>query len=146
MDTLAEFTESPCYHADRRGFLVRLKVSGAQRRGSGWQSLAQGPLHLRRLHDARDRVDDSRGRHGRGLAGRAERARPPQGRLKLIKRGMDTKQVVARFEAERQALAMMDHPNVAKVFDAGATPGPALLRDGVRRGRADHRALRPARG
>jgi len=41
--------------------------------------------------------------------------------LKIIKLGMDTKQVIARFEAERQALAMMDHPNIAKVFDAGAT-------------------------
>ncbi len=41
--------------------------------------------------------------------------------LKIIKLGMDTKQVIARFEAERQALAMMDHPNVAKVFDAGST-------------------------
>ena len=41
--------------------------------------------------------------------------------LKIIKPGMDTKQVIARFEAERQALAMMDHPNIAKVFDAGTT-------------------------
>jgi hypothetical protein len=41
--------------------------------------------------------------------------------LKIIKLGMDTKQVVARFEAERQALALMDHPNIAKVLDAGAT-------------------------
>ncbi|MBN1973917.1 MAG: protein kinase [Sedimentisphaerales bacterium] len=41
--------------------------------------------------------------------------------LKIIKLGMDTKQVIARFEAERQALAIMDHPNIAKVFDAGAT-------------------------
>jgi len=41
--------------------------------------------------------------------------------LKLIKLGMDTRQVVARFEAERQALALMDHPNIARVFDAGAT-------------------------
>jgi len=41
--------------------------------------------------------------------------------LKIIKLGMDTRQVVARFEAERQALAMMDHPNIAKVFDAGST-------------------------
>src|SRR6266568_1778922 len=40
--------------------------------------------------------------------------------LKLIKAGMDSKQVIARFEAERQALALMDHPNIAKVFDAGA--------------------------
>lgn len=42
--------------------------------------------------------------------------------LKLIRLGMDTSQVVARFEAERQALAMMDHPNIARVYDAGATP------------------------
>ena len=41
--------------------------------------------------------------------------------LKVIKPGMDSKQVVARFEAERQALAMMDHQNIAKVFDAGTT-------------------------
>ena len=41
--------------------------------------------------------------------------------LKLIKAGMDTKAVVARFESERQALAMMDHPNIARVFDAGST-------------------------
>ena len=41
--------------------------------------------------------------------------------LKVIKLGMDTKQVIARFEAERQALAMMEHPNIARVFDAGAT-------------------------
>ncbi|MHC4168606.1 MAG: bifunctional serine/threonine-protein kinase/formylglycine-generating enzyme family protein [Planctomycetota bacterium] len=41
--------------------------------------------------------------------------------IKIIKLGMDTKSVIARFEAERQALAMMDHPNIAKVFDAGAT-------------------------
>lgn len=41
--------------------------------------------------------------------------------IKIIKLGMDTKQVIARFEAERQALAMMDHPNIARVLDAGAT-------------------------
>ncbi len=41
--------------------------------------------------------------------------------LKIIKPGMDTRQVLARFEAERQALALMDHPNIAKVLDAGAT-------------------------
>ena len=41
--------------------------------------------------------------------------------LKIIKPGMDTKQVIARFEAERQALAMMDHPNIAKVHDGGTT-------------------------
>ncbi|MEZ6121105.1 MAG: protein kinase [Pirellulaceae bacterium] len=41
--------------------------------------------------------------------------------LKIIKRGMDSKQVVARFEAERQALALMDHPHIAKILDAGTT-------------------------
>src|SRR6185369_9908857 len=41
--------------------------------------------------------------------------------LKVIKLGMDTKMVIARFEAERQALALMDHPNIARVLDAGAT-------------------------
>lgn len=39
--------------------------------------------------------------------------------LKVIKMGMDTREVIARFEAERQALAIMDHPNIAKVLDAG---------------------------
>jgi serine/threonine protein kinase len=43
--------------------------------------------------------------------------------IKLIKAGMDTREVVARFQAERQALALMDHPAIAKVFDAGSTPG-----------------------
>jgi serine/threonine protein kinase len=41
--------------------------------------------------------------------------------LKIIKPGMDTQQVIARFEAERQALALMDHPNIARVLDAGGT-------------------------
>jgi len=54
----------------------------------------------------------------------AEQAEPVrrQVALKLIKVGMDTRQVVARFEVERQALALMDHPHIAKVFDAGVTP------------------------
>ncbi len=57
---------------------------------------------------------------------------------------MDSRQVLARFEAERQALAMMDHPNIAKVFDGGMTEqGRPYLRDGVRQGRAADRVLRP---
>src|SRR5205814_10642757 len=43
--------------------------------------------------------------------------------VKLIKPGMDSRQVLARFEAERQALALMDHPNIAKILDGGATGG-----------------------
>jgi serine/threonine protein kinase len=41
--------------------------------------------------------------------------------VKVIKLGMDTKQVIARFEAERQTLALMDHPNIARILDGGAT-------------------------
>ncbi len=63
------------------------------------------------------------GRGGFGVVYMAEQLRPVKRRvaLKIIKLGMDTRQVVARFEVERQALAMMDHPNIAKVYDAGAT-------------------------
>ena len=65
------------------------------------------------------------GEGGCGVVYVAEQTEPVRRRvaLKVIKLGMDTKAVVARFEAERQALAMMDHPNIAKVLDAGATTG-----------------------
>ena len=63
------------------------------------------------------------GEGGCGVVYVAEQEEPVRRRvaLKVIKLGMDTKAVIARFEAERQALAMMDHPNIAKVLDAGAT-------------------------
>ena len=63
------------------------------------------------------------GEGGFGVVYMAEQTKPVRRKvaLKIIKPGMDTKEVIARFEAERQALALMDHPNIAKVFDAGAT-------------------------
>jgi serine/threonine protein kinase/tetratricopeptide (TPR) repeat protein len=63
------------------------------------------------------------GEGGCGSVFMAEQEQPVRRRvaLKVIKLGMDTRNVIARFEAERQALALMDHPNIAKVFDAGAT-------------------------
>ncbi len=63
------------------------------------------------------------GEGGMGTVFMAEQTEPVKRRVavKIIKLGMDTKQVVARFEAERQALALMNHPNVAKVYDAGAS-------------------------
>ena len=63
------------------------------------------------------------GEGGFGVVYLAEQERPVRRKvaLKLIKPGMDTRQVIARFEAERQALALMDHPNIAKVLDAGTT-------------------------
>lgn len=63
------------------------------------------------------------GEGGMGVVYMAEQHKPLHRRvaLKIIKPGMDTSAVIARFEAERQALALMDHPNIAKVFDAGTT-------------------------
>jgi serine/threonine protein kinase len=66
---------------------------------------------------------DKIGEGGFGTVWMAEQKEPVKRRvaLKILKLGMDTKQVVARFDQERQALALMDHPNIARVFDAGAT-------------------------
>src|SRR5215831_16040401 len=62
------------------------------------------------------------GEGGCGVVFMAEQETPVRRRvaLKIIKPGMDTKTVIARFQAERQALALMDHPNIARVFDGGA--------------------------
>jgi len=64
------------------------------------------------------------GEGGFGVVFLAEQTAPVRRKvaLKVLKPGMDTRQVVARFEAERQALAIMDHPNIARVFDGGASP------------------------
>ena len=86
------------------------------------------------------------GEGGFGVVYMADQQAPVRRRvaLKIIKPGMDTKEVLARFEAERQALAMMDHPNIARVLDAGATEtGPALFRDGAGPRRSHHGVLRP---
>ena len=66
---------------------------------------------------------ESIGEGGMGTVYMAEQTQPVRRKvaLKIIKAGMDSKQVIARFEAERQALALMDHPNIAKVLDAGTT-------------------------
>ena len=63
------------------------------------------------------------GEGGMGIVYMAQQEGPVKRKvaLKIIRVGMDTRQVVARFEAERQALAMMDHPNIARVFDGGST-------------------------
>ena len=87
------------------------------------------------------------GEGGMGSVYLAEQLQPVKRRvaLKLIKVGMDSKTVLARFESERQALALMDHPNIAKVLDAGTTEtGPSVFRDGARQGDSAHGLLRPA--
>ena len=72
------------------------------------------------------------GEGGFGTVYMAEQREPVQRRvaLKIIKPGMDSRQVIARFEAERQALAMMDHPHIARVLEAGATDAQSLLGPG----------------
>ena len=69
------------------------------------------------------RLLEKLGSGGMGVVYLAEQNEPVhrQVALKLIKAGMDTEQVVTRFELERQALAMMEHPGIARVLDAGAT-------------------------
>ena len=71
----------------------------------------------------RYRIREQIGEGGMGVVYVAEQTEPVQRKvaLKIIKPGMDTKEVIARFEAERQALAFMEHPNIARVLDAGAT-------------------------
>jgi serine/threonine protein kinase len=73
----------------------------------------------------RYKIREKLGEGGCGVVYVAEQAEPVRRRvaLKVIKLGMDTRTVIARFEAERQAVAMMDHPNIARVLDAGTTAG-----------------------
>jgi len=94
---------------------------------------ARATVKIRFAEEPRDEaVEQSIGRYkvlqkigegGCGAVYMAEQEQPVRRRvaLKVIKLGMDTKAVIARFEAERQALALMDHPNIAKVLDAGST-------------------------
>ena len=79
------------------------------------------PLHPTQIGPYR--ILEPLGEGGMGVVYLAEQQQPIRRRvaLKVIKLGMDTREVVARFESERQALALMDHPNIAKVFDAGTT-------------------------
>jgi eukaryotic-like serine/threonine-protein kinase len=81
-----------------------------------------------RSHGAPERIGPYRlldvlGEGGMGIVYHAEQTEPVSRRvaLKIVKLGMDTKEVVARFDAERQALALMDHPAIARVYDAGVT-------------------------
>jgi non-specific serine/threonine protein kinase/serine/threonine-protein kinase len=100
--------EQPGSNADTEFSTHHLDASGAP--------VAEdiGPYHLIQLL----------GEGGMGEVWLAEQKQPVRRRVavKLIKAGMDTREVVARFESERQALALMDHPAIAKVFDAGSTP------------------------
>lgn len=121
----AECAEHPSLAQDVRDLLGAL--SDAERAGflslpsslGGAPSITERPGTL----IGRYKLVELLGEGGFGSVFIAEQQRPVERRvaLKIIKWGMDTRQVVARFEQERRALALMDHPNIAKVFDAGAT-------------------------
>ena len=93
--------------------------SGSDSPSTSAEPVPEGPSALIGPYKLLEQI----GEGGFGAVFMAEQEHPVRRRvaLKIIKLGMDTRQVVARFEAERQALAMMDHPNIAKVLDAGAT-------------------------
>src|SRR5881227_2966827 len=95
-------------HAERGGLAASVDLGLTERPGT-----LIGPYKLL----------EQIGEGGFGVVFLAEQTQPIRRKvaLKVLKPGMDTRQVAARFEAERQALALMDHPNIAKVFDGGAT-------------------------
>jgi serine/threonine protein kinase/tetratricopeptide (TPR) repeat protein len=114
----AEVEDLLAHHARAGTFLASAGVDTptipSTHTAAGGPGTAVGPYHL----------VEQVGEGGMGVVFVAEQSEPVRRRvaLKVIKPGMDTREVVARFEAERQALALMDHPNIARVLDAGATP------------------------
>jgi serine/threonine protein kinase len=104
-------------HFEQDGFMAAPAVQNAAT--AAFTSVSEGPGAMIDRYKLLEKL----GEGGFGAVYVAEQKQPVKRRvaLKIIKLGMDTQQVVARFEAERQALALMDHPNIAKVLDAGAT-------------------------
>ena len=100
-----------------------LRTSEEASPGAAAETSAATPCEQAGAQIGRYKLLQPIGEGGFGSVWLAEQRDPVKRRvaLKIIKLGMDTRQVIARFEAERQALAMMDHPNIAKVLDAGAT-------------------------
>ncbi len=116
-------------HEEVGSFLQRpalAETPATRSEGAGSEAGLAGEARLtERVGDriGRYRLLQPIGEGGCGVVYLAEQEEPVRRRvaLKVIKMGMDTRSVIARFEAERQALAMMDHPNIARVLDAGAT-------------------------
>src|SRR5260370_39628120 len=116
------------FHEEAITFLEN-KAPGAQESPMGAEvpgatiRITGAPSEKAGDHIGRYKLLQQIGEGGCGVVYMAEQAQPVRRRvaLKIIKLGMDTRQVIARFEAERQALALMDHANIAKVFHACAT-------------------------
>lgn len=122
--TLRHEVESLLTAAERAGTFLESPAPGAVEVLREAQDASGSPLTEKAgNHIGRYKLLERIGEGGFGVVWMAEQEEPVRRRvaLKIIKLGMDTREVVARFEAERQALAMMDHPNIASVFDGGAT-------------------------
>ena len=98
---------------------LRQPVIADESKTQSYQAISEGPGTKIGPYTLREQI----GEGGFGLVFVAEQQKPVRRKvaLKIIKPGMDTKEVIARFESERQALALMDHPNIARIFDAGTT-------------------------
>src|SRR5262249_36775174 len=103
----------PGQHADEDG------PAGSNGEAPDPRPLSEGPGMVIGPYKLREQI----GEGGMGLVFVAEQQHPVRRKVavKVIKPGMDTREIIARFEAERQALALMDHPNIARVFDTGTT-------------------------
>jgi eukaryotic-like serine/threonine-protein kinase len=132
----AEFLESACGNDERLRSRVGALLRSHEDGGSFLQGIAAGPVvatvdmpaptELAGTQIGPYKLLQQIGEGGFGVVYMAEQTKPVRRKvaLKIIKPGMDTREVIARFEAERQALALMDHPNIAKVLDAGTTGSP----------------------
>ncbi len=127
----AAFLDKACEDDPATRKRVESLLGAHEAAGKFMQGPAQ-PVLTTAVHTLKDQSGEKLGRYkllqqigegGCGVVYMAEQEEPVRRRvaLKVIKLGMDTKNVIARFEVERQALAMMEHPNIAKVLDAGAT-------------------------
>ena len=105
---------------DRAGHVIDQPVNGDQDQTAGYAPTGEQPGTI---IAGRYKLLEEIGHGGMGTVWAAEQTSPVRRKvaLKLIKAGMDSRSVLARFEAERQALALMDHPNIAKVLDGGLT-------------------------
>jgi eukaryotic-like serine/threonine-protein kinase len=120
-DMLAVHAESELFFAKGKRAVEQLELEGSVPKAI--EPEASALKEDLKIEDGRFKLLQRIGEGGCGVVYMAEQEKPIRRRvaLKVIKLGMDTKSVVARFEAERQALALMDHPNIARVFEAGAT-------------------------
>jgi eukaryotic-like serine/threonine-protein kinase len=118
-ETRVAHVEALLAAADRPDSLLDCPAGNAPAATIDHAPAAEGPGTVLGPYKLIERI----GEGGMGSVWMAQQTEPVKRlvALKLIKAGMDSKQVIARFEAERQALALMDHPNIARVLDAGTT-------------------------